>query len=194
MAIALAEPGVRRLYPKTASRKGRSRSELQGTSHMWVISVVSAMSAVSPLLRQEPTSSVGPATSEKCQGGNNGITATVAAPALLLGRVCSKQAANVAAAGGRCIGIAARISITRREIRCLWRRRSQRVFYATLAPRSFSSGNHQFDALVLTTHLGADDVPKEMPSVALELLQPELFDRSKVGCARLDRYARQQTV
>src|SRR5260370_38064161 len=42
----------------------------------WVIRVVSAMSAVSPLYPQEPTSSVRPATSEKCQertmhGGKN---------------------------------------------------------------------------------------------------------------------------
>src|SRR5690348_6696334 len=46
----------------------------------------------------------------------------------------------------------------------------------------------------LTAHLGADDVPKEMPGFALKLLQPELLDRSKVGCACLDRYARQQAV
>jgi hypothetical protein len=41
-----------------------------GEVRIWVNRVVSAMSAVSPLYPQEPTSSVRPATSEKCGNQN----------------------------------------------------------------------------------------------------------------------------
>ena len=62
-------------------------------------------------------------------------------------------------------------------------------FLLTLAPRLLVEAIISL-TLVLVTHLGADDVPKGMPSVTLELHQPELLDRSKVGCACLDRYAK----
>ena len=53
--------------------------------YSWVIRVVSAMSPVSPLYPQEPTSSVRPTTSEKCQTRKSPLIRTLRrGPALLL--------------------------------------------------------------------------------------------------------------
>ena len=66
-------------------------------------------------------------------------------------------------------------------------------FSGLVGPALFNSGSY-LCVFALTTHLGADDVPEQMPSLTLELLQLELLDRSKIGRAGLDRDARQQAV
>jgi hypothetical protein len=66
-------------------------------------------------------------------------------------------------------------------------------FSSHVGPALFNSGSY-LCVFALTTHLGADDVPEQMPSLTLELLQLELLDRSKIGRAGLDRDARQQAV
>src|SRR5664280_469662 len=66
-------------------------------------------------------------------------------------------------------------------------------FSSLVGPALFNSGSY-LCVFALTTHLGADDVPEQMPSLTLELLQLELLDRSKIGRAGLDRDARQQAV
>ena len=89
--------------------------------------------------------------------------------ALLLGRVYSKQAANVAGLW-RPVHRHCNPNISHHPSRDRVSLASAKptYFLLTLAPRLLVEAIISL-TLVLVTHLGANNVPKEMPSVALEL-------------------------